>query len=341
MRRAIGAFLIWMLSMGWVVVVLAVAGLAYHYWQMPLVTNDTTVQVEPGESMRDVAATLHETTPSLPARVIYWTARFRGQARQIKAGEYAIGAGERLPTLLDRMVAGDVIEYRFTVPEGVTAGEFLAQLAEAPKVRHTLEALTPEAVIDALDLPVENLEGWLFPTTYHYPAGTTDVALLRRAYDQMREELDAAWAARADDLPIDTPYQALVLASLVEKETAVPDERGRIAGVFANRLERGMRLQTDPSVIYGMGDDYQGRLYTKNLREDSPYNTYTRGGLPPTPIALPSAASLRAATRPETTKALYFVADGSGGHAFSRTLEEHNRAVSRWRQQKREAEASP
>ncbi|MCL7743452.1 endolytic transglycosylase MltG [Guyparkeria hydrothermalis] len=326
--------------MGWAAVVLAVAALAYHYWQIPLAEQDTTVQIEPGESMRDVAATLHETRPALPARVIYWTARFRGQARQIQAGEYEIRAGERLPSLLDRMVAGDVIEYRFTVPEGVRASEFLAQLAKAPKVRRTLDSMTPKAVIEALDLPVDHLEGWLFPTTYHYPSGTTDVALLRRAYRHMREELDAAWAGRADDLPIDSPYEALILASLIEKETAVPDERGQIAGVFVNRLERGMRLQTDPTVIYGMGDAYEGRLYTRHLREDTPYNTYTRDGLPPTPIALPSAASLRAATRPEETKALYFVADGTGGHTFSRTLKEHNRAVSRWRDHKREAEAN-
>ena len=337
MRRAIGVFLVWTVSMGLMAALLAAAALAYHYWQMPLVDEPTTVAVEAGESMRDIAATLHDTRPALPARVIYWTARFRGQARQIQAGEYEIRADERLPALLDRMVAGDVIEYRFTVPEGVTASEFLAQVAEAPKVRRTLDPLTPEAVIEALDLPVDHLEGWLFPTTYHYPAGTTDRALLKRAYRLMREELDAAWADRAADLPIDSAYEALILASLIEKETAVPDERGRIAGVFVNRFERGMRLQTDPTVIYGMGDAYEGRLYRRHLREDTPYNTYTRDGLPPTPIALPSAASLRAAIRPEATDALYFVADGSGGHTFSRTLKEHNRAVSRWREHKREA----
>ena len=340
MRRAIGVFLVWMVSMGMVVALFAAVALAYHYWQMPLSERATTVQIEAGESMRDVAATLHETHPALPARVIYWTARFRGQARRIQAGEYEIRAGESLPVLLDRMVAGDVIEYRFTVPEGVTASGFLARLATAPKVRRTLDSLTPGAVIEALDLPVDHLEGWLFPTTYHYPAGTTDRALLERAYRLMREELDAAWAERVDDLPIDSPYEALILASLIEKETALPAERGQIAGVFVNRLERGMRLQTDPTVIYGMGEAYQGRLYTRHLREDTPYNTYTRGGLPPTPIALPSAASLRAATRPEQTEALFFVADGTGGHTFSRTLKEHNRAVSRWRAHQREAEAN-
>ncbi|HSH84498.1 MAG TPA: endolytic transglycosylase MltG [Guyparkeria sp.] len=340
MRRAIAAFLVWAVSMALVVVLFTAVAAAYRYWQMPLAEEATTVQVEPGQSMRTVAASLHELRPAIPARIIYWTARFRGQARQIQAGEYEIRVGERLPALLDRMVAGDVIEYRLTIPEGVTAAAFLAQLADAPRIRHTLDPLTPEVVTEALDLPVESLEGWLFPTTYHYPAGTTDLALLQRAVQLMRAELEAAWAERADDLPIETAYEALILASLIERETAVAAERGQIAGVFVNRLKRGMRLQTDPTVIYGMGDDYQGRLFTKHLRQDTPYNTYTRDGLPPTPIALPSVASLRAATRPEETDALYFVADGSGGHAFSRTLEEHNRAVARWRAHQREAEAN-
>lgn len=340
MRRAIAAFLVWAVSMALIVALFTAVAAAYRYWQMPLVKEATTIQVEPGQSMQTVAANLHELRPAIPARIIYWTARFRGQARQIQAGEYEIRVGERLPALLDRMVTGDVIEYRLTIPEGVTAAAFLAQLADAPRIRHTLDPLTPEAVTEALDLPVESLEGWLFPTTYHYPAGTTDLALLQRAVQLMRAELEAAWAERADDLPIETPYEALILASLIERETAVAAERGQIAGVFVNRLKRGMRLQTDPTVIYGMGDDYQGRLFTKHLRQDTPYNTYTRDGLPPTPIALPSAASLRAATRPEETDALYFVADGSGGHAFSRTLEEHNRAVARWRAHQREAEAN-
>lgn len=331
MRRAIGVFLVWAAGMGLLAGLLVGTGQLMHYWQQPLVEAPTTLNVEPGQSMPAIAAAIHEVQPAIPTRVIDWTARVRGQARSIQAGEYELRPDDRLASLLDRMVAGDVIEYRFTVPEGVTAQAFLDRLAEAPRIRRTLDELTPRAVIEALDLPVAHLEGWLFPDTYQYPAGTTDRALIRRAFDQMREALDAAWATRADDLPLEDPYEALILASVIEKETGRAGERGEVAGVFVNRLERGMRLQTDPTVIYGMGEDYDGRLYRRDLREDTPYNTYTRDGLPPTPIALPSRASLAAATRPAETDALYFVADGTGGHVFSRTLDEHNRAVARWR----------
>ncbi|MFO7808023.1 endolytic transglycosylase MltG [Guyparkeria sp.] len=336
MRRAIGVFLIWAAGMGLLATLLVGVGLAMHYWQKPLARDPATVTVESGQSMPRIAASIHEVQPAIPTRAIDWTARFRGQARSIQAGEYEIRPGERLASLLDRMVAGDVIEYRFTVPEGVTAQAFLDRLAEAPRLRRTIDELTPQAVIDSLDLPVDHLEGWLYPDTYQYPAGTSDRALIRRAFQQMREALDAAWVARADDLPLDDPYEALILASVIEKETGISGERGEVAGVFVNRLRLGMRLQTDPTVIYGMGDDYDGRLYSRHLREDTPYNTYTRDGLPPTPIALPSAASIEASTRPAQTEALYFVADGTGGHAFSRTLKEHNRAVARWRAYQRE-----
>ncbi len=336
MRRAIGVFLIWAAGMALLATLLVGVGLAMHYWQKPLAANSTTLTVESGQSMPTIAASIHEVQPAIPAQAIDWTARFRGQARSIQAGEYEIRPGERLASLLDRMVAGDVIEYRFTVPEGVTAQAFLDRLAEAPRLRRTIDELTPQAVIDSLDLPVDHLEGWLYPDTYQYPAGTSDRALIRRAFQQMREALDAAWVARADDLPLDDPYEALILASVIEKETGISGERGEVAGVFVNRLRLGMRLQTDPTVIYGMGDDYDGRLYSRHLREDTPYNTYTRDGLPPTPIALPSAASIEASTRPAQTEALYFVADGTGGHAFSRTLKEHNRAVARWRAYQRE-----
>ncbi|MGM0516118.1 MAG: endolytic transglycosylase MltG [Pseudomonadota bacterium] len=331
MRRAIGVFVIWAITMAFLAAVFAGVTQAWRYWQMPVSASPQPLLVERGETMRDVAAAIHAINPSLPEPVIYWTARFRGQARAIQSGEYEVQAGERLVSLLDRMAAGDVVQYSVTIPEGVTARRFVEIVAGAPRIERTLDDLSPEAVIEELDLSVDHLEGWLYPDTYHYPSGTTDRQMIRRAHDRMRAALDAAWAERAEDLPIDTPYEALILASLIERETAVASERGEVAGVFVNRLERGMRLQTDPTVIYGMGDDYDGRLFTRHLREDTPYNTYTRDGLPPTPIALPSRASLIAATRPTDTDALFFVADGTGGHHFSRTLEEHNRAVRRWR----------
>lgn len=341
MRRALGVFLIWTISMALLLGLVLGVGQAYRYWTMPVVDEATPLQIQSGQSMRDVARAIQAERSDLPAEVIYWTARFRGQARQIRAGEYEMAPGERLTVLLDRLVAGDVVEYRFTVPEGLTAADFLQRLAEAPRIRRTLDDLSPQAVIEALALPVEHLEGWLYPDTYHYPAGTTDRAIIRQAHALMREQLQAAWEQRADDLPIDSPYEALILASVIEKETAVPGERDRIAGVFVNRLERGMRLQTDPTVIYGLGDDYRGGLTVSQLKRDTPYNTYTRGGLPPTPIALPSRAALIAATQPAQTEALFFVADGTGGHHFSRTLKEHNRAVSRWRAHERGEVGTP
>jgi len=340
MRRAIGVFVIWAVAMAFLAVVFLGVTQAWRFWQMPVADTPAPLMVERGETMRDVAATIHRLNPSLPEPAIYWTARFRGQARAIQSGEYEVQAGERLVSLLDRMAAGDVVEYPVTIPEGVTARHFLEIVAEAPHIERTLDDLSPAAVIETMDLPVEHLEGWLYPDTYHYPRGTTDRQMIRRAFERMRTALDAAWAARDEDLPIDSPYEALILASLIERETAVPEERGEVAGVFVNRLERGMRLQTDPTVIYGLGDDYDGRLFTRHLREDTPYNTYTRDGLPPTPIALPSRASLTAATRPTDTDALFFVADGTGGHHFSRTLEEHNRAVRRWRAIQREEDGS-
>ncbi|MFO7582840.1 endolytic transglycosylase MltG [Guyparkeria sp.] len=335
MRRAFGVFVIWAGGMVLLATLFFGVAEAYRYWQMPVADKPVPVVVERGETMRDVAASIHAVNPVLPEAVIYWTARFRGQARAIQSGEYEIAAGERLGPLLDRMASGDVIEYSLTIPEGVTARRFLEIVAGAPRIERTLEDISPDGVIEALELPVDHLEGWLYPDTYRYPAGTTDRQLIRRAHRLMREHLEAAWAERDDDLPIETPYEALILASVIERETAISEERGEVAGVFVNRLQRGMRLQTDPTVIYGMGDDYDGVLLSKHLRQDTPYNTYTRDGLPPTPIALPSKASLVAATRPTETDALFFVADGSGGHHFSRTLQEHNRAVLRWRAHQR------
>src|SRR6056297_2332115 len=219
MRRAIGVFLIWAGGMGLVATLLVGVGLAMHYWQQPLAGEATTLTVESGQSMPTIARSIHEVQPAIPAWAIDWTARFRGQARSIQAGEYEIRPDERLSSLLDRMVTGDVIEYRFTVPEGVTAQAFLDRLAEAPRIRRTIEELTPKTVIESLELPLDHLEGWLYPDTYQYPAGTSDRALVQRAYTQMREALDAAWSARADDLPLEHPYEALILASVIEKET--------------------------------------------------------------------------------------------------------------------------
>jgi UPF0755 protein len=208
--------------------------------------------------------------------------------------------------------------------------QWLAELEADPDVKHTLGGRSEADIAALLGVQGGSLEGWLFPDTYRFSPGSSDVEILRRAHAAMVKRLDGAWAARDPDLPLATPYEALILASIVEKETALAAERPLVASVFVNRLRKGMRLQTDPTVIYGMGERYDGNIRRKDLAEDTPWNTYTRDGLPPTPIAMPGAASLRAAVQPAQTSFLYFVGRGDGTHEFSRTLEEHNRAVAKY-----------
>ena len=224
--------------------------------------------------------------------------------------------------------------------EGWTFHEALIAIREHPAVSVTGEPDPGARIVRELGLEGDNAEGWLLPETYAFPRGTTDVELVRMAAEAMREQLREAWERRGDGLPIEDPYEALILASIIEKETGLASERPRIAGVFARRLERGMRLQTDPTVIYGLGSAFDGNLRRADLERDTPYNTYTRSGLPPTPIALPGRASLDAAVRPAAGDALYFVATGEpdGSHYFSRTLEEHNQAVRRYLARRRQQE---
>jgi len=205
-----------------------------------------------------------------------------------------------------------------------------AELDRRPDIRHDTAAMTDAAILQATAPGESNPEGLFFPDTYYYDAGESDLHIYRRAYDLMQKRLEAAWQGRAAGLPYQTPYQALIMASIVEKETGAPDERPQISSVFLNRLRIGMPLQTDPTVIYGMGDRYDGNIHKSDLETDTPYNTYTRRGLPPSPIALPSEESIQATLHPVSSKALYFVAKGGGRHQFSDTLEEHNRAVYRY-----------
>lgn len=318
------------------------AYLQYARWhQAPLPVADVrTVSVPSGEALNQLADRLAAAGIIEHAWDLKLLARIRGDASRLKAGEYELQPGTTLARLLDMLVAGRVKLYSLTVVEGTSAKQLLIQLDVHPAIRQTLATRDLEEVAAKLELPTPHAEGWFLPETYHFPLGTSDVEFLRRAYDAMHETLEAAWAQRAKDIPISTPYEALVLASIIEKETAVETERGRIAGVFARRLERGMRLQTDPTVIYGLGDDYDGDIRYRDLRTDTPYNTYTRGGLPPTPIALPSRESVLAAVNPEPGNALYFVARGPGReHVFSETLEEHNRAVREYQKRRRALDA--
>ena len=257
-------------------------------------------------------------------------ARQMGVAGKLHAGEYALDPGIAPRGLLAKMAAGDVIQHKFTIVEGWTFAQLRDALAPDAAIEQSLAGRSGADIMRALDSGGAPPEGWFLPETYQFVKGMSDLDILRRAHAAMRRKLDALWAARAPDLPLDTPYQALILASIVEKETAQPAERALIAGVFEHRLRLGMRLQTDPAVIYGLGSGYDGKIHTRDLETDTPYNTYTRAGLPPTPIAMPGSASLEAVLHPAQTDALYFVARGDGTHEFSATLEAHNRAVAKY-----------
>ena len=253
-----------------------------------------------------------------------------GRPPAVQAGTYRLEAALTPLDLLDKMARGDVVLAEVRFIEGTTFRQWLQVLFAQPRLRATMGGKSPQDVAKLLGIEQDSPEGWLFPDTYRYAPGLADVDLLKLAYARMKRRLDEAWKARPADLPLKTPYEALILASIVEKETGDPDERPQVAAVFYNRMRRGMRLQTDPTVIYGLGERYDGKIHKADLTTDTPWNTYTRDGLPPTPIAMPGGASLAAVFAPARSDALYFVGKGDGRHYFSRTLEEHNRAVAKY-----------
>lgn len=294
--------------------------------------EDVVLEVPQGASLARIAARLEEAGVVRHGRLFEWYGRGSGLAGRLRAGEYRFPAGSTPREVMARLVSGDVVLHSFTIVEGWTFRLMRTALEAHPAIRSTLEALPDEEVMARLGRPGEHPEGWFLPETYRFPRGTSDLEVLRLSHQAMQRALEAAWSRRRDALPFETPYEALILASIIEKETGLAAERPEIAGVFVRRLERGMRLQTDPTVIYGAGPGFEGRLRSIHLDTDTPYNTYTRGGLPPTPIALPGRASLEAAVQPLEGKSLYFVATGlpDGSHVFSETLAEHNRAVQRY-----------
>lgn len=326
-HRLIG-FLILAASIG-----LAWVWMTYQdFVEKPLAIPESGViyEVKPGATVgrvgRDLAAMGFLSKP----RWLSWYARWTERAHLIKAGEYRLETGLTPPALLEVLISGRSIEHTLTLIEGWSFRQVRAAVESQEILKQTLLGLTDNQLMDQLGHAGEHPEGRFFPDTYSFPRGTSDLEFLRRAYHRMAVELAAAWRDRAENLPISTAYQALILASIVEKETGVPSERPAIAGVFARRLQRNMKLQTDPTVIYGMGERFNGNIRRKDLREPTPYNTYVIDGLPPTPICMPGRAALHAAVKPADGNSLYFVARGDGSHEFSPTLAAHNKAVRKY-----------
>jgi UPF0755 protein len=286
--------------------------------------------VRSGAALSTVMTELADAGATGHPKLISWYSRIRGTATRIHAGEYRLEPGLTAITLLEKLNRGEVFLHQFTIVEGWRFEEMLAQLRRHPAIDTGEESAA--AIMLALGQPDLHPEGQFLPDTYSFPAGTRDIELLRWAHSALQSELDRAWAERTASSTLQSPYAGLILASIIERETALASERGLISGVMHERLRRGMRLQTDPTVIYGLGDSFNGNLTRADIERDTPYNTYTRAGLPPTPIALAGAASIRAAFAPTESGALYFVATGDpdGSHVFSRTLEEHNAAVARY-----------
>jgi len=326
-------FLRWGLAAAAVGVALGVIGLwqfgRYLDGPLNIPPEGRSYQVLPGTAFSRIATDLSADGVLEHPRLLRLYARITGKAQAVHAGEYLLEQGLTPASLLDKLVAGDVRLYSFTIVEGWTFREMLVALAEHPQVESTITVEDWPRVLEELDVPYDHPEGLFLPETYRFPGLTRDVTILRQAYELLQQALAEEWQGRDENLPIATPYEALILASIIEKETALATERSRIAGVFVRRLERKMRLQTDPTVIYGVGEAFDGNLTRRHLRTDTPYNTYTRAGLPPTPIALPGRAAIHAALHPEPGSELYFVATGlgDGSHKFSDTKEEHDAAV--------------
>lgn len=314
---------------------LVLAGLAswmawFTFRPLPLPETPYQFTIAPGASLKKLALQLEGDG------VLEGEARFRilgrvmGYAGRIQAGTYSLDRPLTPLELLGKIVRGEVIQGAVLFVEGWNIREIRQELARNPQLEHKLVDMTDADLLAAIGAEEGHPEGLFFPSTYFFSPDSADIELLRRAYQVQRQKLLAAWETRASGLPYKTPYEALIMASIIEKETGAPEERPLIAAVFVNRLNKGMRLQTDPTVIYGLGAKFDGNLRKADLQRDTPYNTYTRAGLPPTPIAMPGEEAIRAALNPADSKALYFVSRGDGTHVFSSSLEEHNRAVNRY-----------
>lgn len=327
-------FLRWLFRLSIVVVALGAAALIAASWYfarpLPLPRTPYDFTISGGSTLSGIARRLTADGVLPHPLPLVALARWRGVDRTIKAGSYEVEAGTTLPQLLARLTQGDVTQTSITFIEGQTFADLKNALRSHPGISVQVATLPDAEILERLGVQASHPEGQFFPDTYFFATGSSDLAVLKRAQRSLQSRLGAAWEKRAPGLPLATPYEALILASIVEKETGRAADRPLIASVFVNRLKQRMRLQTDPTVIYGLGASFDGNLRKRDLESDTPYNTYTRDGLPPTPIALPSQASIDAVMNPPATQYLYFVSRGDGSSEFSSTLAEHNRAVSRY-----------
>jgi len=313
---------------------LGLGGLALTIWMvifmirpLPMASETIGLQIPAGVSVRGIADQLVAAGVLTEPYSFLLLVRLTGSGNQLQAGDYALNTPLQPLSLLDTLKHGTFDQFKLQLTEGKTFADFRQKLAQLPGIRHDTVMLSDSELMQLVSGQDTHPEGWFFPDTYFLDAQSSDVDLYKRAYQKMVQHLTVAWEGRQAGLPYQSMYEALVMASIVEKETGVEEERPQIAGVFVNRLRKGMRLQTDPTVIYGMGTRYRGNITKKDLLTDTPYNTYTRSGLPPTPIALPGLASIQAALHPANTNALYFVANGQGRHVFTSSLDAHNQAV--------------
>jgi len=324
----------WVLIFGLAAVCLLAAGLAY-YAKKPLNLSPEAqeIKIKPKSSLSSIANQLVEQGVLKQALPFVLLTRVLNKQSTLQAGDYTLNKNINPYQLILSLNHGKATQGSITFIEGKTFKQMREKLAKNEAVKHLTDGMSDIEVMQAVSGKGQHPEGLFFPDTFYFDRGTADIVLLKRAYEIMQTKLEAAWAGRDSGLPYKNSYQALIMASIVEKETGRANERPMIAGVFINRLHVGMRLQTDPTVIYGMGDQYDGNIRKKDLEQDTIYNTYTRDGLPPTPIAMPGAAAIEAALHPESTKALYFVGKGDGTHEFSNSLAEHNRAVAKYQLQ--------
>ena len=315
-------------------IITTAVGAYYAYnWSKTPVSLEASVydfNIKRGDSLRSVATKLEGEGILKFADLLILYGRYTGQDRMIKAGAYEIKAGDTPLDVLERIASGDMSQRRIALIEGLTTQQFIERIQSNPDIIVTLDADNPEELIDKLNIPYDSLEGMFYPDTYVFIPGDTDFDILRRAYVQLQTHLQEAWDSRDPSIPLKTPYELLIMASIVEKETGLSSDRDTIAGVFMNRLKIDMLLQTDPTVIYGMGDKYEGRIRKVDLQTDTPWNTYTRKGLPPTPIANPGLAAIQAASQPAEHEYYYFVSRGDGSSEFAKNLREHNQNVRRF-----------